>query len=394
MPRVKRGAKRREKRKKLLARAKGYFLGKSKLYKFAKEATDRAGNFAYAGRKRFTWSALDSQWGLGVFEPRFRWDYLNERENGLFGLFTGVQTEMFQAVAFYSPIFIPEQGAPFDISGGTCSTTSPWFSCPSSSVSLFNQPTDVKFTLEMPPIQSLVSHWSAGATARVGREMGPFGRASYVHKPINQLLLSYEGQLDLSTLQIPATIRPRVLYHDVTSLDAGWNWPRHSVTASTIWENPKRDVTPSFWNTQETTKAFLYGLTFRTMPFAGKFKHTRLEFGFFHRDGGNAPDQGPFAQVGSSIFEPRYAFRKAYSIAAYTPILDNWARSFLCSLKFIVDTVNDGNILQTDFYYRPIARTYLNLGLDMLGSNSQSPVDFISRYQRNDRVRGGMAYVF
>ena len=52
MPRVKRGAKRREKRKKLLARAKGYFLGKSKLYKFAKAAADRAGNFAYVGRKR------------------------------------------------------------------------------------------------------------------------------------------------------------------------------------------------------------------------------------------------------------------------------------------------------------------------------------------------------
>jgi len=52
MPRVKRGSTRRDKRKKLLAMAKGYFLGKSKLYKFAKEATDRAGNFAYVGRKR------------------------------------------------------------------------------------------------------------------------------------------------------------------------------------------------------------------------------------------------------------------------------------------------------------------------------------------------------
>jgi len=52
MPRVKRGSKRRDKRKKLLARAKGYFLGKSKLYKFAKESVDRAGNFAYVGRKR------------------------------------------------------------------------------------------------------------------------------------------------------------------------------------------------------------------------------------------------------------------------------------------------------------------------------------------------------
>jgi large subunit ribosomal protein L20 len=52
MPRVKRGSKRRERRKKLLSLAKGYFLGKSKLYKFAKEAVERAGNFAYAGRKR------------------------------------------------------------------------------------------------------------------------------------------------------------------------------------------------------------------------------------------------------------------------------------------------------------------------------------------------------
>ena len=52
MPRVKRGSKRRERRKKLLSLAKGYYLGKSKLYRFAKEAVDRAGNFAYVGRKR------------------------------------------------------------------------------------------------------------------------------------------------------------------------------------------------------------------------------------------------------------------------------------------------------------------------------------------------------
>jgi large subunit ribosomal protein L20 len=52
MPRVKRGSRRRERRKKLLGLARGYFLGKSKLYKFAKEAVDRAGRFAYVGRKR------------------------------------------------------------------------------------------------------------------------------------------------------------------------------------------------------------------------------------------------------------------------------------------------------------------------------------------------------
>ena len=52
MPRVKRGTKRRAKRKKILNRASGYFLTKSKLHRAAKEAVDRALKFAYSGRKQ------------------------------------------------------------------------------------------------------------------------------------------------------------------------------------------------------------------------------------------------------------------------------------------------------------------------------------------------------
>jgi large subunit ribosomal protein L20 len=51
VPRVKRGNKRRLKRKKILSQAKGYYQGKSKLYRYAKEAVDRAQKFAYIGRK-------------------------------------------------------------------------------------------------------------------------------------------------------------------------------------------------------------------------------------------------------------------------------------------------------------------------------------------------------
>jgi len=50
MPRVKRGTKRRAKRKKILDRASGYFLTKSKLYRSAKEAVERGLKFAYSGR--------------------------------------------------------------------------------------------------------------------------------------------------------------------------------------------------------------------------------------------------------------------------------------------------------------------------------------------------------
>lgn len=52
MPRVKRGTKRRAKRKRILERASGYYLTKSKLYRSAKEAVERGLKFAYAGRKQ------------------------------------------------------------------------------------------------------------------------------------------------------------------------------------------------------------------------------------------------------------------------------------------------------------------------------------------------------
>ncbi|MFB3826858.1 MAG: 50S ribosomal protein L20 [Bryobacteraceae bacterium] len=51
MPRVKRGTHRRASRRKTLKQASGYFLTKSKLYRAAQEAVERALKFAYIGRK-------------------------------------------------------------------------------------------------------------------------------------------------------------------------------------------------------------------------------------------------------------------------------------------------------------------------------------------------------
>ena len=51
MPRVRRGNKRRLKRKKILRRAKGYYLAKSKLYRIAREQVQRSLRFAYRDRR-------------------------------------------------------------------------------------------------------------------------------------------------------------------------------------------------------------------------------------------------------------------------------------------------------------------------------------------------------
>jgi large subunit ribosomal protein L20 len=51
VPRVKRSTNRRDSRRKTLALAKGYFLTKSKLYRSAQEAVEKALRYGYVGRR-------------------------------------------------------------------------------------------------------------------------------------------------------------------------------------------------------------------------------------------------------------------------------------------------------------------------------------------------------
>ncbi|MFQ5718476.1 MAG: 50S ribosomal protein L20 [Acidobacteriota bacterium] len=52
MPRVKRSNRRVSYRKKILKKARGYYGARSRLYRIAEEAVEKAGVYAYDGRKR------------------------------------------------------------------------------------------------------------------------------------------------------------------------------------------------------------------------------------------------------------------------------------------------------------------------------------------------------
>lgn len=52
MPRVKRGTKRRAARHKVLDRASGFFLTKSKLHRAAQEAVEKSLRYGYVGRRQ------------------------------------------------------------------------------------------------------------------------------------------------------------------------------------------------------------------------------------------------------------------------------------------------------------------------------------------------------
>jgi len=52
MPRVKRGVTARKRHKKILQKAKGYYGARSRVFRVAKQAVIKAGQYAYQGRKQ------------------------------------------------------------------------------------------------------------------------------------------------------------------------------------------------------------------------------------------------------------------------------------------------------------------------------------------------------
>lgn len=52
MPRVKRGVTAKARHKKILKKAKGYYGARSKIFRVAKQAVIKAGQYAYQGRKQ------------------------------------------------------------------------------------------------------------------------------------------------------------------------------------------------------------------------------------------------------------------------------------------------------------------------------------------------------
>ena len=52
MPRIKRGVTARRRHKKILARAKGYYGARSRVFRVAKQAVIKAGQYAYRDRRQ------------------------------------------------------------------------------------------------------------------------------------------------------------------------------------------------------------------------------------------------------------------------------------------------------------------------------------------------------
>jgi hypothetical protein len=352
-----------------------------------------------AGRKLEHWSHLDEQWRLGIWQPRFRWDYVHPEAVGLTGVFLRVEQPLFKIVAWASPIFVPERGVQFSSEGGSFESGSRWFVPPPGSVKLINgKETPIHYQLMMPEMSELINHAGASIMARVGRDQGPWGSVGFAHKPVNQLLLASSNMLRQAAtadgIHGDAKIYPRVIYHDLVSFEGGYESERLSAWVSMLGERPMMDATPGDWTAQQAEPALALSSTADFSVWGSGDSATRVDLSWLSQWGGNAGDQGRDAAGGaSSQFEARYPYQHALAAGLRSGIFSR----VLASTRLLYDVSHQGTIWSTEVRYQPRPSWMVGIGADLLYSqrgDDPQGADLIGRFNANDRVHAGVSYVF
>lgn len=355
------------------------------------ESSQNQNETFYFGRKKMQWSELDSRWDLGIWEPVFKWNPLSAERQGLTGIFWQVERPYFTLALFASPIYLPNQGPNFDIENGRFVKGNPWFRRPPETIRIWDEATEIEYKLQKPDEAQVVLQNSFGIRIAFGETKNLRGQLSYTYKPVNQLAMGYDGNLDIAQLKGIVNIHPQVFYHSLAGADLSYKTGDIRAGLSGLYDHTNNDYV--FEEKNLTRSVFADSLL--VSPFIEWFQGSwGLAFQHLDMIGGGTKEEGELA---SSTREPlmiKYPFQQADQITLMSNLFKrhklNTKISYLHSQKNNFDLVRFSSRFDLSTLWSIVAE----MQLLKAGSSTIDNQNEIAQFANNDRFMMGVTYVF
>ncbi len=353
------------------------------------------------GRERFVWSRFDDEWRMGIWQPYVRWDYLHPRPQGLTGLFAHWDNRDVHVTLFGTGLFLPDQGPQFEVVEGEFHSSNRWFRQPQSRHTVVGQEKRLNYELSNPGIEEIIFNPGYGVSLQVGgTEYGPWLKTSLANKPINQLHLGIDGYHNLSRIErfmeSVAVVHPVVARHTVMTIEAGLREENYQGWISITEERPDNPDLPEEWEESSLYPTrFLGAMITHRLNIPGWKTHW-FKYGYLNVTE-DIPRQGDVTQDTLESSLDRYPFKEVVSFEWTAPVIDRTRRRLDLGLRYLYSLPEKGGLLSAKAELLWNERTRWDLGLDILGSGvSESSQDrgLMTLYRNNDRVMGGVTYVF
>lgn len=368
------------------------------------------------GRKLMNWSTLDAHQNMGLWQSKFALDPLRQRQQGLTGISAEFESKYFVLRALYSPLHVPSIGSDLKVKNGNFVTSNRWSRPPSDRLNFLSPDNQNKidYNLEVGDITKLINHQGQAYQARAQVPVGFFTQASWASKPINDILIlreDYKPANGSNTANI--NLRPAIGYHEVRTLELGFEtqgyskpYPEHFfdgnkendfrfVVSATQDAPRKTQPDRDRWVIQQPLKAEVYGAlaelqlnTFSMSPTLG-VSYTKI-------NGGRFVDIKSNGQVDEFItFENRFLFYDYFSGWLEADVFHWKDQALRLRMAYLYDQQQKGSLISSQLSFLSKRRWGVHLGLDILGvENENTDKTFLNSFRANDRLYGGLNYVF
>ena len=350
------------------------------------------------GRKLENWSQLDNFWHLGVWQPHLRHQGFSFSAQGLTGVFGQWSGQQWKALVFASPLFLPDQGPKVEVREGQLFVRNRWFSHPVDRVRIGELSSPLAFKLIEPEISEVVfQNQVAGQFIFADGLYGNWGSMAYAYKPINQFYIGLRPIHHVSSSNVnkitEIEVYPQIRYHHLATVEVGRRWHQGEVWASVIRDEPVNKDVPVLWVSQEFPPVWLFGIGASTnikLPF---FRNLHFSGSYLQRQ---SDDQKPneFLNSNLEVLSDRFIFTEALAVEMewFRPIRSNLKISM--NTRFIHSLAFSGETLSLELGVHSTRGWLTQVGAEFIGSNNPNGSDFFNQYRANDRIYGGVGYVF
>lgn len=360
--------------------------------------TGNSKNYLAVGRKVQMASALDQQYNLGLYNSFFTNDYLRYEEQGLTGL--QIQTQI-SKVGFrlgWHPIYLPNQGPQVREENGEIVSSNRWAQRPPKQFQFADQDKNIEYVIRDYSVSDIITNSGEVVSVYFGDdEKRPAVLLSYAHKPLNDIPLTRETYGTVLDFVGHVALSPVVTYHEVKSADLNLDASIFKSTLSYIEDRPFNKVAAEDETLQYLHPLKIYGVslvTDLTSLFDRKFD---LLLAYAEVTGGEIKDLTQDGKESVFTFSTqRTQFQQPFTVGLSADLIYLGSKPLSTELKWIYDRKFKGSVVSGNFSYETIKNLNMNIGFDVLGveNSTTTETNFLSQNKANDRVYGGLQYVF
>lgn len=353
-------------------------------------------NLLTVGRKKIVWNQLDENFNLGSFQPQFKWNPLAWESQGLTGIFLHFENSETQipwgVTLFGSPLFIPNQGAGYEIKDGAFQESNPYFNTPPKVAVINDREFPIDYNLQKPEVQDVVTRQSYAGRIFVGDSIkGPYLQLAYASKPMNELNLGFVNYAPPLNERVSVDILPSVSNHTLLSSDLHFANRFFKIGISALHEVAQEPKFEADWTYVKYTDSTLVS------PFLDlKFKGAELNFSLLSVEGGDAVAIGPEAYQALKFIPQRYPFRDAGMVGFKYQYRFKRHESLGFATRYLRGSAGEFDLWSTQMSYQWQERWAASMTSQMVAveNNAKGERTLYNSYLNNDLVAIGVSYVF